>query len=309
MNVLMLAGVASIVALVLLLLFVVVRWLVEKFARWRRPTEPGLMAEQLPQHLAVLRAPQSRGEELDRRFERMVGRNSLGLTAGQGIGYVLLGGVLVAGGLHVWQEQIGLSITGFLLGSAAMLILFALLHRRWNKLIQEQLPDAYHLLARSLRAGLTLEQSVGLLGDQGEQPLASEFRRCAEHLHLGLTMPAALRMTAERIQLSDFKLFVSMLVIHRQMGGNLALLVDRMAATVRSRNQFRGQVAAITALGRLSGLFLVFAAPLLMIGHWLLNPDYLQRLTEGPQGVTALVTAVVLEVVGVVWMLWLLRVD
>jgi tight adherence protein B len=102
---------------------------------------------------------------------------------------------------------------------------------------------------------------------------------------------------------------VAVVTMHRQTGGNLALLVDRLAAMIRSRNHFRGQVAAVTALGRLSGLFIAVAAPAFMAFYWFVHPEYLTRLTENQQGLTMLITAIVLEVVGVTWLLWLLRVD
>ncbi len=148
-----------------------------------------------------------------------------------------------------------------------------------------------------------------LIATQGQKPLADEFRRCSEHLQLGLTMPVALQMTADRIALNDFNLLVALMTIHRQTGGNLAMLLDRVAGAVRARNQFRGHVRAVTALGRLSGFFLSIAAPFLMVLYWILYPEYLNQLTQGPQGIAALMTAIALEVVGVIWLLLLLRVD
>lgn len=309
MSLLLMVAVAGGIALALLLAFLVVRGVVEWVARRKAPREAPLLADQLLKHLAVLKAPQTVGERLDRLFERMVGRSSLGLSPAQGLACVLLAGTVLGGGLYLWREQVVLASLGFGLGVVGLLGFFWVMHRLWARKLQEQLPDGYHLLARSLRAGLTLEQSLALIAAQGEQPLAGEFKRCSEHLELGMTVPAALRMTGERVRLPDFNLFVSMLVIHRQTGGNLALLMDRMAATVRSRNQFRGHVAAVTALGRLSGFFLAIAAPMLMLTYWLIYPEYLARLTDNSQGLSALTMAVVLEVVGVAWLLWLLRVE
>src|SRR5262249_55026333 len=155
----------------------------------------------------------------------------------------------------------------------------------------------------------TVDQSLALIGAQGQQPLAGEFRRCAEHLRLGMTVPAALEMTGRRIDLPDFDLLVSLVALHRETGGNLALLVDRLATAVRSRNHFRGHAIAVTALGRVTGLVLAMAPPLLMGLYGLIYPDYLSRLTATSQGLTALAIALVLEVVGVLWMAWLLRID
>jgi len=294
-----------------LLLFLLLRWLGGALWRrfFRRPAKEPSVMENLPAHLEALQPPRTLADRLDRSFARTVGRSTLNLTTIQAVGWLLVAGVVAGGALYLWREELWLACVGFFAAILLTVVFFMLMHRFWMHQVQEQLPDLFYLLARSLRAGLTLEQSLSLIAVQGQKPLADEFRRCSEHLQLGLTMPAALRMTADRIALDDFNLLVALLTIHRQTGGNLALLLDRVAATVRARNQFRGHVRAVTALGRLSGFFLSVAAPFLMVLYWILYPDYLKRLTEGPQGVTALVAALVLEVVGVVWLLLLLRVD
>jgi tight adherence protein B len=183
------------------------------------------------------------------------------------------------------------------------------MHRRWQSRVQEQLPDTFHLLARSLRAGLTVDQSLGLLGEQGPQPLAREFRRAAESLRLGATVPVALQMAGEAVRLPDFDLLVSLATMHRETGGNLALLVDRLGNAVRSRNHFRGHALAVTALGRLTGLVLAIAPFVLMGFYWTIYPDYLTRLTSTQQGLNALGIALALEVAGVAWLAWLLRIE
>jgi tight adherence protein B len=296
-------------ALAFLVVFFVVRALVDAVRRGRARRRDALIADDLDRHLAALRPPTSVGEAMDRWFERVVGRSELALSATQAVAYLVLSGIVVGAGLWLWRERVELSIAGGLAAMVLLLSLFWVLHWRWRRKVQEQLPDTFHLMARSLRAGLTVDQSIKLIGDQGEQPLAAEFRRTSEHLQLGLTVPAAFRMTAARLGLPDFDLLVSLIVMHRQTGGNLALLVDRLAQTVRSRNQFRGQVAAVTALGRLSGFFIALAAPGFVVLYWFMYPDFVARLTQSQQGMTALATALVLEVVGVAWLLWLLRVD
>lgn len=124
-----------------------------------------------------------------------------------------------------------------------------------------------------------------------------------------MTIPAALDMTVRRIDLADFDLLTALVTLHRDTGGNLALLADRLATAVRSRNLFRGHVASVTALGRITGTCLAAAPPLLMLLYWFLYPDYIIRLTQTSQGITALCTAAALEVVGVIWLTWLLRIE
>jgi tight adherence protein B len=303
------AAVAAGAGLGVLVLFLLVRWVIDTVRRWREPVEAPLLADHLSAHLAAVAPPRSVGEQLDRRFERMVGRSVLGMNVAQATASMMLTGAVVAVAVYAWQGQESLAIAAGMAAAVGLLGIFAILHWRWRRLVQGQLPDTIHLLARSLRAGLTVDQSVELIGAQGQQPIAGEFKRCSEHLKLGMTVPAALDMTARRIDLPDFDLLVALVSLHRETGGNLALLVDRLAVTVRSRNHFRGHVAAVTALGRITGTCLAAAPPTLFLIYWLLYPDYITRLTRSSQGLAALCTAAALEVIGVVWLSWLLRIE
>ncbi|MFO0845113.1 MAG: type II secretion system F family protein [Gemmataceae bacterium] len=296
-------------ALAFLVGFFLLRGTVNLLGWLFRRKQERLIADDLHRHLEAIRPPRTVGESLDRWFERVVGRSEVAMSGSLAASYLLLLGVVAGAGVWLWNERVELAMPAALLAMAGLLSFYWFMHWRWKRAVQEQLPDTFHLMSRSLRAGLTVDQSVKLIAEQGEKPIAAEFKRTGEHLDLGLTVPAAFQMTAERIGLPDFSLLVSLIAMHRQTGGNLALLVDRLAQTVRSRNQFRGHVAAVTALGRLSGLCIALAAPAFLIFYYLIYPDYLSRLTESQQGLSALMLALGLEVVGVTWLLWLLRVD
>jgi len=114
---------------------------------------------------------------------------------------------------------------------------------------------------------------------------------------------------AERVRLTDLNIFVSVVTLHRQVGGNLALLLDRVAAHTRDRNLFRGQFKAATALGRATGLFISAAAPALLVVYGVLQPEYLVKFARNPSGMAALGVAALLQVVGALWIFYLLRVD
>jgi tight adherence protein B len=297
------------VATAVFVFFVTARWALERLASFFRRREEPLLAERLQQYLAAVRPPGTLGERLDRAFERIVGRSALGLDGLQGAAALLLVGVTAGVSTYLaWPSEI-LAALAVVCAMGALLLFFGGMHRRWQSQVQQQLPDTFHLLARSLRAGLTVDQSLALIGEQGPQPLAREFRRAAESLRLGATVPAALRMAARSVRLPDFDLLVSLATMHRETGGNLALLVDRLGNAVRSRNHFRGHALAVTALGRVTGLVLAMAPMVLMGFYYTIYPDYLAKLTSTQQGLNALMMALGLEVVGVLWLAWLLRID
>jgi tight adherence protein B len=175
--------------------------------------------------------------------------------------------------------------------------------------MQEQMPDVFFSLARSMRAGLSLEQALTQVGNLHLKPLSDEIRRCAEQLSLGLSVPAALQLAAQRIQLPDFNVFASVVSLHRSIGGNLGLMLDRLATSTRDRNLYLGYFRSTTILGRITAIVIGLAVPLIFLYYALFQPDYIQRFFETGAGVTALIVAAVLEAIGVVWLYFLMKVD
>ena len=145
-------------------------------------------------------------------------------------------------------------------------------------------------------------------GDQLDEPLAAEFRRCSGQIHLGLHPHKALQSTAQRIRLSDFDVFVSTVGLYYQAGGNLALLLDRLAASTRDRIQFLGYFRAATVLARIAGLILAPRSPSSLSPTRSSSPNTRATFSRPPPA-QLLATAIILEIVGVLWFIFLLRVD
>jgi tight adherence protein B len=303
---------ATAVAALLLALFMLARGAVERRrAYWRRRTHGD--AETATANLFIdaadQRPPTSLRERIDRGFQKLVQQTGLGWTVGQALGLIALLAVVFGGFLMLWRGDPGLIGLGVLVGVGGPLLFFWAMQARWRRQVQALLPDTYFLVARSLRAGLSLEQALETVAQNGNPPVAEEFRRAVEQIKLGLTVPAALQGMGRRLRLVDFDIFVTVVTLHRTMGGNLTLLLDRVAATTRDRNLFRGYFQAATALGRITALFVASAAPVLFIGYALWQPEFVGRFFDSALGLRALVIALVLEVIGAFWLYLLLRVE
>jgi tight adherence protein B len=185
--------------------------------------------------------------------------------------------------------------------------LFQRLRYRWK--VQSQLPDSFFLMARSLRAGQNLEQAMATVGNYGTQPLAGEFKRVVDQIDLGLSPPAALQGMAKRLNQQDFDTFVTAVSLHRHSGGNLAMLLEKVANATRDRTQFRGYFRAATALARITGFAIAAAPILLLIGYAIWQPEFIDRFTSSVTGIRLLTIAAILEVIGIIWMFSLLRVE
>ncbi len=246
-------------------------------------------------------------DRLDKSFEDMIKKTGLGWSVEQAVAWIILAGIFCAGVLLLWRWELWLVAIGLLIGMCLPLGIYLFLHARYRRKLQNQLPDTIYLLSRSLRAGLSLEQALENVADHGNQPIAGEFKRAVRQLKLGMTIPAALRVMAERIKLTDFDVLVTVVALHRNIGGNLTMLLDRVATSIRDRNLFRGHFQTATALSRITGFAVASGAPLIFLGYSLWQPDFINRFLESTTGIRMLGTAIFLEITGLIWLSYLLR--
>ena len=214
-------------------------------------------------------------------------------------------------------------LTGLLLGGGNLLIGFLFLafglfgpwmylgfrRGRRRKAFNSGLPDTLQLMSGSLAAGLSLAQSVDTIVREGSEPISSEFRRVLVETRLGVSLEDALEGVAERFDSKDFEWVVMAIKIQRQVGGNLAELLDTVAATMREREYVRRQVAALAAEGKLSAWVLGCLPPLFMIYLLLTNYDYVIVMFQKPLGWAMLAGAATILSVGVFWMSRLVKVE
>ncbi|HWE38772.1 MAG TPA: type II secretion system F family protein [Isosphaeraceae bacterium] len=186
--------------------------------------------------------------------------------------------------------------------SMGVLPLFWLVMRKKKrvKTFTSQMPDALELVARALRAGHGLASGLNVVADEMPAPIAHEFGRIFEEQNLGIPLEDALRGLSERVPTMDVRFFVTAVVIQRATGGDLAEVLDKIGRIIRERFQIHGQVQALTAEGRLSGVVLLAMPPSLLGFIHLTNPDYVRLLFTTPVGVKMLTFAGVMQVVGAV---------
>ncbi len=174
--------------------------------------------------------------------------------------------------------------------------------RRSQKL-SEQLPDALDMMARSLRAGHALPAAFQVVAGEMAAPIGIEFARAFEEQKLGVTLERSVQgMSGRAPRNGDLKIFAVSTVIQKETGGNLAEILESIAATIRERYRFYGKLKALTAEGKASGVVL----GALPIGVALLlsalNPAYLARLFDNARGQTILAVATASWVAGVLWL-------
>ncbi|PKQ21035.1 MAG: hypothetical protein CVT66_02085 [Actinobacteria bacterium HGW-Actinobacteria-6] len=219
--------------------------------------------------------------------------------------YIYLHLVLVlATGLFAMLVTRSLAIT-LIVALVAVVMPLLLLQNRIDKrraAFEAQLPEVLNLLAGSLRAGWGFLQAVGLVAEQMAQPASGEFGRAQTESRLGLPIERALDHMAARIGSEDFTWTVSAIAIQREVGGNLAEVLDIVASTMRERAELKRHISSLTAEGRLSGGILLFLPFVELTAILIVNPSYMSgMLTVGFGWVLAIGGAVLLTV-GAVWL-------
>src|SRR5437763_8551870 len=166
------------------------------------------------------------------------------------------------------------------------------------KAFAAQLPDALELVARALRAGHSLGAGMHVVAEEMPAPISKEFGRVYEEQNLGVPLEEALRGICNRVPNLDLRFFVTSVAIQRQTRGDLAEILDKIGHVIRERYRILGQVKALTAEGRLSGIVLI-ALPFGLFAFMLhMKPDYVSMLWTDPLGIKMSIGALIMQVVG-----------
>lgn len=144
----------------------------------------------------------------------------------------------------------------------------------------EQLPDVFDAIVSALRAGQSLPNAIGLVGEQMPEPSRTEFTRVFEEQKLGKPIEEALGNMRTRLNQMDVSFFVTAVQVQKQAGGDLAEVLENIGTIIRARIKLFGQVRALTAEGRLSGWVLMALPPIMLVVLLFLNPSYANRLLE-----------------------------
>ena len=171
------------------------------------------------------------------------------------------------------------------------------------------LPDTLQLLAGSLQAGYSLPQALDAVAREGQEPVVTEFNRALVEARLGVPLDDALEAIATRLASKDFLWVVIAVRIQREVGGNLAEVLTRVAATLRERERLRRQVQTLSAEGRLSAWILGSLPPLFTTYLIFVRPEYLRVLYTDPAGIVFIIAGVLLLAAGAFWMSKVVKVE
>lgn len=240
----------------------------------------------------VARLPQVRDIEhlLSQADTKLSVGTFLLISVGLGVTFALIVVTILRG----WPLALGAGLFGSVLPYLHM-------RRRRTKRIrafEEHFPEAIDLLGRSIRAGHAFSTGLKIVSEESPEPICTEFKQVFEEQKFGLPLEDSLLALADRIPLVDIRILVTAILVQRDVGGNLAEILDKIAYTIRERFMILRQVRVHTAQGRMTG-YLLAGLPLI-IGAlvFVLNPAYIGILLEHPLGKVLLGVAGTMQFTG-----------
>lgn len=211
------------------------------------------------------------------RISKMLARADLKLKSGEYIAVIVLVAFAVGfvlffvGGRNILVGLLGALIGAFLPG----MYVKSLQAKRLIK-FNDQLGDMLNLMVNGLRAGYSTMQAMEAVSKELPSPICDEFRRVVQEMQLGVPMERALANLLNRIPSDDLDLIVTAINVQREVGGNLAEILDTISYTIRERVRIKGEIRVLTSQAMYSGRFLSMLPVIVMAILYLLNREYMQ---------------------------------
>lgn len=196
-------------------------------------------------------------------------------------------------------------VLGILIGAATPFVIRLILSIRREKRrgkFEAQLIDTIQMLIGGLRAGHSVMRSMEAAGLESEAPTSEELLRIVNETRIGKDPGQALEETAQRMDSEDFGWIGQAIQINREVGGDLAEVLEQVAGTIRERSEIKGQVRSLSAEGKMSAVVLMGMPVAVAIMLSFINPTYMSVFIEEPIGNIMIAVSAVMFVIGGVWM-------
>ena len=246
---------------------------------------------------------------IDQGFERLVLESGAAMTSTTFFLALMLSAIVLGGVLGFIQDDPFVGVAGAIVGMVIPLGYVSLLRIRRMRSIREELPVVIDMLARTTRAGQSIDQAIELCAAELSGLLAAEFRQCCRQLEMGRSFDGVMNSLSARVRIVEMQLLTTTLVVQRGSGGNLSETLERMSNVVRNRMMAHRQMMAATGAGRTSTMLVATIGPLAFLFLMLVHRPHMQLMFDESFGRMLLFAALLLEIVGLAWVFKLLRDD
>ena len=231
--------------------------------------------------------------------EKFLQRAGIPMLGSEFILLEIISGALTGVVVYMITINRQLALAGiFITPTVIWLLILIRINKRRNA-FTEQLSDCLTTVANALRAGYSFQQAMDIIAKEMEPPISEEFAHVTQDVSMGINLDDSLEQMARRVESSDFDLVVTAVLIQREIGGNLAQVLDQISDTINERIRMKREISALTAQGRLSAMVLLALPFGLAAFMYFFNHDNFMILFEEPMGKMAMVVAVIMEIIGI----------
>jgi tight adherence protein B len=217
----------------------------------------------------------------------------LKLTVGEFVALTTI--VVVGAGVlsYLWRRDVIITAFAGVAAFFAPRIYVSLRRGQRLKAFNGQLGDTINLMVNSIRAGYSILQAMKAVSEEMDPPISEEFGRVFQEVQLGIPLDEALAHMLRRVPSEDLDMMITAINVQREVGGNLAEVLDAISFTIRERIRIKGEIQALTAQSRASG-YLVASVPIILtVVIYLINPGFMGLLFEHTCGHIMIVVGVV----------------
>lgn len=217
-----------------------------------------------------------------KKWRQQLARADIKLTVAEfaALHIIAMIGFFVLGYFVIFGQQLVMGMVSGFVGFFAPRIYVA---RQTSKRLinfEQQLPDTLGLWVNALRSGYSVMQSMEAISRDSPEPTSTEFKRVVQEVSLGIDMNDAMEHMLERVESEDLDLVVTAVNIQREVGGNLAEILEIISHTIRERIKLKGEIRVLTAQGRITG-YLISGLPIILaLFLYSINRDYMANLFE-----------------------------
>jgi len=247
---------------------------------------------------ALNRALVSRGVGAD--LATQLARADLKITVGEFMVATVILVVAAAGLAYFLRRDVVITAGACLAGFFAPRFYVRILRNRRLKAFNDQLGDTINLMVNGIRAGYSILQAMEAVSKEMGPPIAEEFARVVQEVQFGITLEESMDHMLRRVPSDDLDMMITAINVQREVGGNLAEVLDSISFTIRERVRIKGEVRALTGQSRASGYLIAMVPAVLAVVVYLISPEFMGKLFTDPCGYVMIGAAVLGIILGFV---------
>ncbi|MBC7822082.1 MAG: type II secretion system F family protein [Planctomycetaceae bacterium] len=244
---------------------------------------------------------------INTEFDRIMIQSSVDISPTTLLMLCMLSGIVVGGLILVIQENPLSASVGLVMGSVLPLLYVLFARMRRQQLMTQQLPGMIEELARAAKTGRSIDQCCAMIAEDTPEPFGSELRTCARRMQMGEDVASSMRDLPERTGIVALNILVTSLAVHQQTGGDLVMVLERLAQTIRDRLLFLGRLRAATIGSRWTAVLMLTLPPIIITFFMFRDANYLNQLLSTYWGRFLTIFAAILDLIGSVWVLSILK--